>query len=83
MVPYRLIFNNLTGSSDYFLWHLIYYLMKVFQWGNIFLFFFLCLAPFYFVNSLFEGSNDAIFFNCASSFYLSFVICKITGINHG
>lgn len=82
MVSYRLIFNNLTGSSDYFLWHLIYYLMKVFQWGNIFLFFFLCFYSFDFINSLLELSNDSIFFSRTSSFYLHFIICKIISINH-
>ena len=82
VVPDCLIFNNLTGSSDNFLWHFIYYLMKVFQWGNLFLFFFLCFFTFDFVNSLFESRNDTIFFDCASLLYLSFVICKIIGINH-
>ncbi len=82
MVSYSLIFNNLTGSSDYFLGHFINNLMKVFQWGNIFLFFFLCLYPFDVVNDFFESRNDTIFFDCASLLYLSFVICKIIGINH-
>ena len=82
MVSYCFIIYNLTGSSDYFFWHLIYNLMKVIQRGNIFLFFFLCFYSFDFINSLLESGNDTIFFDCASLFYLHFVICKIIGINH-